>query len=257
MKTQIKKQILRFTLAATATALLARPVSAGILYANGTQPAPGGGTSGVAASDGQVYDVGNWELWVGGTPWLNGSTTPESSPIYAFQLPSLGNTSDPFASATLGLTFYAKDGTPTFNVDLYGLGVSASPTVVAGDYYSGSGDGAPGVTLLESSLLTPSTSMTSADHANNVFSTDLSAYLNAAYASGANAGDYVIVRLSPSQAGISSDVNYHIESNPGNGTPADLPQISFTLTPVPEPSTFALCSLAGMVTLFSLRNRRR
>ena len=210
----------------------------------------------MASSDGTVYDVGNWELWAGGTPWLNGTTTPESSPVYAFQLPSLGNVNNPFASATLGLTFYAKDGTPTFNVDLYGLGLSASPTVLAGDYYSGSGDTTPGVTRLEAGILTPTTSMTSADSPNNVFSTDLSAYLNTAYDGGANAGDYVILRFSATQSGINTDVNYHIESNPGNGTPGDLPQISYSLTSVPEPSAIAMCGLASLATVMMIRRRR-
>ena len=257
MKAQIQKNSILFTSIATGLLLSSHTSAhAGVIYANGTQPSPGGGTSAVASSDGTVYDVGNWELWAGGTPWLNGTTTPESSPVYAFQLPSLGNLNNPFASATLGLTFYAKDGTPTFNVDLYGLGLSASPTVLAGDYYSGSGDTTPGVTRLEAGILTPTTSMTSADSPNNVFSTDLSAYLNTAYDGGANAGDYVILRFSATQSGINTDVNYHIESNPGNGTPGDLPQISYSLTSVPEPSAIAMCGLASLATVMMIRRRR-
>lgn len=257
MKTQIRTKNVLFTIVFAGALCSSHTTAyAGTIFANGTQPTPGGGTSAVAASDGNVYDVGNWELWAGGTPWLNGTTTPESSPVYAFQLPSLGNVSDPFATATLGLTFYAKDGTPTFNIDLYGLGVSASPTVVASQYYSGSGDTTSGVTLLENGILTPSTPMTSADQPNNVFSTDLSSYLNTAYAGGVNAGEYVILRFSATQSGINTDVNYHIESNPGNGTPADLLQISYTLSSVPEPSTIAMCGLGWLATVMMIRRRR-
>ncbi len=249
MNIQIKKQIILFTLATGGAVLLSGPsASAQTMY----EATPNGA---VASSDGNVYDAGNWELWAGGTSWLGTGT--ESSPIYAFKLPSLGNVSNPFASATLGLTFYAKDGTPGFNIDLYGLGTSASSTVVGSDYYSGSGDSTPGVTLLEANILTPSTATTTADSPNNVFSTSLAGYLNAEYADGANAGDYVILRFSADQSGITSDVNYHIESNPGNGTPGDLPQISYTLAPVPEPSSIALFGMAGLASLMVVRRHRR
>jgi len=247
------KKTLCFTLATVGGVFACLSTQAGVILPNGT---PGSGTSAVAASDGNVYDVGNWELWAGGTPWLNGSATPESSPVYAFQLPSLGNVGNPFATASLGLTFYAKDGTPTFNIDLYGLGVSAAAGVLASDYYSGANDTSAGVNKLEAGLLTPSTSMTTADSPNNVFSSDISSYLNTLYANGANAGDYVILRLSASQSGITSDTNYHIESNPGNGTPADLPQIDYTLSAVPEPSAGALSGAAGLMAAALLRRRR-
>lgn len=209
----------------------------------------------VASDNGTVNDVGNWELWSGGTPWLNGGNNLESSIVIPFQLPSLGNINDPFATAVLGVTFFSVDGTPAANLDLYGLGVRSTSDVLSGDYFSGALDSSSGITLLEDNIITPSTSMTSADSPNNVFSTDLASYLNTAYNGGANAGDYVFLRFSYDQSGVGSDINYHIESNPGSGTPADYPQISYTLAPVPEPSSLALTAM-GLAGAFVLVRRR-
>ena len=209
----------------------------------------------VASSDNSVNATGNWELWAGGTPWLT-ANAPESSVVLAFQLPSLGNVSNPFSTATLGITFFGKDGTPTGDVDLYGLGVRGASAVLGSDYFSGALDGSAGVTLLENNIMTPSTPAVAADSANNVFSTDLAGYLNTAYAGGADAGQYVLLRLSYDQSGINSDTCYHIESNPGSGTPNDYPQINYTLTPAPEPSAMALCGLGGLCMAVMVVRRR-
>ena len=119
-----------------------------------------------------------------------------------FQLPSLGAINNPFSTATLGVNYFKTDGTPAFNVDLYGLGLRANSTVLGSDYYGGSLDTTPGVTLLEAGIITPSTSQTSADSPVNVFSTDIASYLNTLYADGANAGQFVMMRFNADVSGI-------------------------------------------------------
>jgi len=250
MNIYIKTKPVLFAFALMVALFAARSdVRAQIIYSDHNNAA-------VASSDGTVNDAGNWELWSGGTPWVT-ANTPESSVVLAFQLPSLGNVSNPFSTATLGMTFFGKDGTPTANVDLYGLGVRASSAVLGSDYFSGALDGSAGVSLLENNILTPSTLTVAADSANNVFSTDLAGYLNTAYAGGADAGQYVLLRLSYDQSGVNSDTCYHIESNPGSGTPNDYPQIDYTLAPVPEPSVMALCGLGGLCMVVVATRRHR
>ena len=222
----------------------------------GTAYGPSGSRPGCANSDGSATEQNSWETWIGGANWVNGTADVQTTVVMGFQLPSLGAISNPFSTATLGVTYFKTDNSPTFNVDLYGLGVRANSAVLGSDYYGGSLDTTPGVSLLEAGIITPSTPKTAADSPVNVFSTDIASYLNTLYADGANAGQFVMLRFNADVSGLSSlsDVVYHLETAPGNGTPGDLPQINYTLAPVPEPGIMALAAV-GM-GLLGLCKRR-
>jgi hypothetical protein len=119
--------------------------------------------------------------------------------VLPFQLPNLGTLSNPFTSANFSVMVHEK-GTATFtDVDLYAVRTDADPAIAASDWYLGSSID-PTATLIQKSFLTPSSPAGFVGAPNN--STDatgdanLLGYLNAAYAGGAGAGDYVFLRLS-------------------------------------------------------------
>ncbi|HTI98657.1 MAG TPA: PEP-CTERM sorting domain-containing protein [Dongiaceae bacterium] len=256
MKLKPQKKALQISFAVLGVAAACVSASrAATIYAAGTAAGPSGDAPTLANSDNTATEMGSWETWIGGANWVS-SGTVQTSVIMGFQLPSLGAVSNPFGTATLGVNYFGTDNGPTFNVDLYGLGTRANSTALGSDYFGGSLDSTPGVTLLTDNIITPSTPHQNADDPAGTFSSDISLYLNTMYANGANAGQFVMFRFSADVTGLnsSSDLVYHLETNPGNGTPNDLPQITYTLTAVPEPATVALLGVAGAALL--LRKRR-
>ncbi len=129
----------------------------------------------------------------GSIPWVNRCT------VYVFQLPNWGPVPAPFNDA--GFTFEYADlvGTPPI-IDLYGLGRRPSATVLAGDYYGQTAVPDPSdATRLQASILTGSTPLgliSTAPAGNSA----LISYLNAQYAGGAGAGQYVFLRLNSAAA---------------------------------------------------------
>ncbi|MBC8143017.1 MAG: hypothetical protein H7Y38_16455 [Armatimonadetes bacterium] len=127
--------------------------------------------------------------------------------VLPFQLPSLGAVAAPFTGATF--TAFSAGGDNIFgsaNMDLYGLGVRTSPTILGSDFYLG---GAPDTTdaiLIQDNYRGTVGGSSPAD--GTAFSTNatgdaaLLAYLNVQYASGANAGNYVFLRVSPDNTDI-------------------------------------------------------
>lgn len=129
--------------------------------------------------------------------------------VFVFELPRLGavaallqNTEFRFVLSENGmesvpLTVNGNDvfsfgTTPTFYIDLYGLGVRTASTVLTGDaYFSAAHD--PDATLRMADFPTPATPV-----GTTMFSAaNLDAYLNAQYAGGTNAGSFVFLRLNP------------------------------------------------------------
>lgn len=125
--------------------------------------------------------------------------------VMVFQLPTLP-VGQKFSA--VGFTSYllGQNGAPTFNVDLYGLGVDSVSTVLASDYYAGPLDSSN--TLLLDNYITPSTPGVTFPSTSVSLLTD---YLNICYANGTNAGQYVFLRLSPDTAALSWNY-YHIAS---------------------------------------------
>jgi hypothetical protein len=129
----------------------------------------------------------------GGTGGATGYSTE-----FVFQLPALP-AGQRISSASLQARYTGRDGTPTFNADLYGLGYRSSSALAAGDYYSGASDTTDAVKLADN-FATPALGTAAAylstDDAADAALVD---YLNAQYAAGAQAGDFVFVRLSADQ----------------------------------------------------------
>jgi hypothetical protein len=184
----------------------------------------------------------------------NSSPVRFSNYIVSFQLPELGTVENPFATAAFSVAFasYAyQEG--TVNIDLYGIdaGASADPTSSMG--YFGASDPATDVTLVEANFLEANSGYT-ADQTISTSASALVDYLNAQYAGGAGAGQYVYLRLNPTITFGSAPRGYNIY---GSGADSELvPQLSYT---IPEPSSVALWGglVVGIGLLVRGLRRRR
>jgi autotransporter-associated beta strand protein len=157
-----------------------------------------------------------------------GSPATDRAALFVFQLPNLGAVANPFTSAVFRFHLSSKTGTPQ-NIDLYGLGRRSGATVLAGDYYGQTTTlDASDATYLQNNILIPATS-------NGIVSTGSTAtalknYLNAQYAGGAGAGQYVFLRLSSdgAPAGVH---RYNLTSADGGsvGATDSRPQILYNI----------------------------
>ncbi|MCX6858001.1 MAG: hypothetical protein NTV80_24200, partial [Verrucomicrobia bacterium] len=159
----------------------------------------------------------------------SGSPVMDRSSVFVLQLPNLGAVANPFTSAAFRFHLESVTGTPP-SVDLYGLGRRANAAVLAGDYYGQTAtvDTSDATLILNNLLLsTTPTGFVSTSAAA------LKNYLNAQYASGAGAGQYVFLRLS-TDAVPSGIVRYSVTSAEGavSGAPDTRPQIIYNLPPV-------------------------
>lgn len=134
-------------------------------------------------------------------------------------------------------------GTPvTTNVDLYGLGRRAAATVLGTDYYGESSVADPtDSTRLQTNFLT-TTSASGVTTTSVSGGTALLSYLNAQYASGAGAGQYVFLRLS-SRAAMANNVRYLMTMADGAqpGPPDTRPRITYQ-TAANQPPTISSIS---------------
>jgi hypothetical protein len=162
-------------------------------------------------------------------PMLSGySGSTVLNPVVVFQLPTLPAGKE-FSAASLKLYLQGRDGTPTFNADLYGLGASASPAVFASDCYAGALDAFPKVLVQDNFLTTANVS--------GPFTTTAAAltdYLNAAYAGGSGAGQYVFFRVSPDVAGLIGTVRYKIYSKEYSGGANYWPTLTYSTVDAPQ-----------------------
>ena len=135
----------------------------------------------------------------GSSPWVERCT------VYVFQLPNLGMVANPYTEASFSFNYVEKTGTLRGN-DLYGLGRRTAPTVLTTDFYSQSSTAdSTDATRLQETILSNSTPIgpvsTSAGGNANLVN-----YLNAQYAGGAGAGQYVFLRINTrdTKSGVSS-----------------------------------------------------
>jgi hypothetical protein len=214
------------------------------------------------------------------TGFYQSGTTPGGiTSVFFFQLPALspGQSID---AATFGVSVLADSATsattPTFNGDLYALGVINSITKTAAEaenfFYVGDTAqsalanplGGP-VQRLGDNFLVPSEFVANGG-TPNAQSQDITAYIQNLYANPAANGftpgtSYLALRINP-DAGISTGTQRYTlafqgtgpapAGNGGAGTDAQRPQI--TLSIVPEPSSLGLLAVAGLA---ALRRRRR
>ncbi len=185
--------------------------------------------------------------------------------VFVFQLPTL-TVGQSFSSSSLSFTLLQNGDTqvanggfsasvnPTFNLDLYGLGQRPTATVATGDMYFGATTDGTDATLLQADFITSSTTVGTVSFSG----AGLDTYLNAQYAGGVNAGNFVFLRLNPDVAAASeatNNQNYRVSMADNTGTTAYakiVPKIDFTA--VPEPSALALLGV-GMAFAAGVRRR--
>lgn len=164
----------------------------------------------------------------GGSPFV------ERCAVYVFQLPNLGNVSNPFRSSSFAFNLEQKQGTLTDN-DLYGLGRRDTGTILTSDYYGQTATPDPSdATRLQQNILnngTPLGAVRTSDAGNAA----LLSYLNTQYASGAGAGKFVFLRLNTT--GPKNGINRATitMSEGGEATPRDTrPTLFFTTNSAPS-----------------------
>lgn len=170
-------------------------------------------------ADRQVDSSGS--LADSGTMMSGYSGTTGYNPVVVFQLPTLPAGKE-FSAASLRFYFGPKTGTPPFSGDLYGIGVSSSSAVSSGDFYNGASD--PSSILIQDNFVVSS----GGAGAHITSAAVLTDYLNAVYANGAGAGQYVFFRVSPDVAGLNSFTRYNLYSAEYSGGSFYWPSITYS-----------------------------
>jgi len=188
-----------------------------------------------------------------------------------------GFTVDTASSLAVYLT--SKMGTPTFNIDVWGLGYKAAATYSTSDYMDVDGDDNPktggGLSAhapqRREVLFSDTTDLGAAygiasrikviDDLFTSASTDaayasdggaaLAAYLNSLYDAGAVAGDVVVFRLNP-DAGL-TPTSTNLRYNLGALETTQPAQLTINFVAVPEPAGLGLLALGGLVVGFRRR----
>lgn len=189
------------------------------------------------ANDGEHTENGSYingsaiVLHVGVGSELNGNGR---NAIFSFQLPNFGSVSNPFTSASFEVNLDGVTNVDgfTFNADLYafpprpGFNLPVLGTPVY--YESDAVDTTPGITLLQTDFITGGSSATPGHWTTTANgSSNLLAYMNAQYANGSGAGEYVFLRLNPDADNGSVVESYDITSTDA-AEAANRPRINFT-----------------------------
>ena len=169
--------------------------------------------------------------------------------IMPFLLPTLG-VGETIGNASLSFSVDTIDNMPNDqNADLYGLArVDGADTAVAGDFFEGALDGSN--ILLQDSILT-SLSSVGLNSTNTSGGIALTSFLNTQYNGGANAGNYVFLRISSDVLPSGGNQRYKI-ATADNTTSQAIATINYSV--VPEPGS-TLLGLLG-TGFFFLRRRR-
>jgi len=158
--------------------------------------------------------AGNW----------TGGTGQTHAGIFIFQLPDLGAVANPFDTVTFSFTTSAIDKNPavTYSADLYGIDARSTSDMITSDFYVGD-DEDPDATKLQDSIMTPTST------SGSFTSVDISDYLNAQYAAGMNAGDYVFLRVNrDGSTNITDEGNGYIVWASEAADAGDRPSMSYT-----------------------------
>lgn len=186
------------------------------------------------SSTGTLSDASSMKSGYSGSTGLN--------PVVVFQLPTLPAGQE-FSDASLRFYLQNKTGTPSFNADLYALGVSDQPDVLSTDFYAGPSDSS--AILVKDDIMDPSNT-SGPKYASDQVLTD---YLNAAYDYGAGAGAYVFFRLSPDLAGLTNNyTRYNVYSKEAYGGSYYWPSLSYETADVPPAWTTVPLGGGGYVT---------
>lgn len=146
----------------------------------------------------------------GTNPMLAGfSGSTGMCPVLVFQLPTLP-AGQQIATANLSAYYAGRDGSPSFNTDVYGLPHRTVSTVLTSDFYAGASDATK--TKIQDNFITPSSGTTGFTASTNAAGdTALAAYLNGRYQAG-GAGKYIFLRLSPDAALTNNYTRYKFNS---------------------------------------------
>lgn len=218
-------------------------------------------------ADSQVYSAGIFN----GDPGQNGGQSGfnggfDYSMVFVFQLPVL----TPSQSITAAdFDVYVTAAGSNFKTDLYGLSYRVQPTVLASDWYTGTGD--PNNTLIQAGFVPPSFSFSGRTGTSDVGDTALLNFIKAQYANGAVGGEYIFLRLSTNATNFvnlnvnfyyAADVAYYlaaVSSTPDLGfwQARHAPRLQLTLadTTTPEPAT-AAAAVIGLAVLAALGRKR-
>lgn len=199
----------------------------------------------------------------GGQSGFNGGF--DYSMVFVLQLPVL-SVNQTITSADF--SFYNTASGSTFDTDLYGLSYRALPTVLASDWYTGTGD--PNNTLIQAGIVPPSFSNQGRFSTSASGDAALLSFILAQYASGALGGEYVFLRLSTNAAqAVNLNVNFYYAADVafflagvyGQSTLARWqndfsPRLLLTIeeTQTPEPCTLAAVALS-LAALMVFRQR--
>jgi hypothetical protein len=170
-----------------------------------------------------------------------GRETTDRAYIIPFQLPTLG-VGNGFTAADLRLHLYANSASG-FNADVYGLTrISASSNILASDFFIGASDET--ATLIQDDFFTPSSS-TDPTNTDATGDANLAAWLNVQYDGGANAGQYVFLRVNVDALPSGNSKYYVLTADAGLAT--EYPLLTYTAAPYtpPPPREIALIGLAG------------
>lgn len=159
----------------------------------------------------------------GSDPWVDRCT------VYVFQLPSLGAISNPYLTANFTFNYVSKSSTLKNN-DLYGLGRRASATVLGTDHYGRTAVNDPtDATVIQENILVDATA-TGPVTTSPTGGTSLRNYLNAQYAGGAGAGQFVFLRVNTAAAptGVSR-ATLTMSEGGAVGPPDTRPHLDFSI----------------------------
>ena len=209
-----------------------------------------------------AYNDKNWYLRLG-----VGAQTIQRAGEFVFRLPEAVDENLTFTSAEFRVQLLSKTGAenssvgpnpvPNFNLDLYAVRIADAPTVLTSDFYAGERDS--NAILIMDNFITPDSPIRVSGNPNYITTDNeanerLTAFLNEAYAKGANAGKYIFLRLSPDYTTVTADMvnmNYSVLAGDA-GNAAERPTITYT-TVIPEPMTMGLVPLVGAMMLMPRR----
>ena len=159
-----------------------------------------------------------------------------------FGLPVLGAL-ESVVGANVEFPFFDIDGTPSFNVDLWGIGFQGATTALAEFFDLDTGD--TGNTKIQDDILTTATAdpngFTTNVNTDATGDANLASYLQGFYDvnPGYGGGSFVFLRLNQDSEAVDGGVGYEV------GLPNGGYSLALTVenAVVPEPSTLALAML--------------
>ncbi|MBC2605580.1 putative Ig domain-containing protein [Pelagicoccus albus] len=168
--------------------------------------------------DREVQDTGSMSWHTPATYRVGGvAYRKDGAAVMAFQLPSL-DAGESVTGGSFAATLSGIANTPSGTVDIYGLLSRSSAAILATDYVEGAFADKSGAWALVQNFALPNTAsgrLTSSSSASDA----IADYINAQYAAGAEAGDWLILVLAPSNSDESNYRYWTFVSADGSSAP--------------------------------------